>query len=457
MYSTISAWNADESLLILYAGGGTATSSTTARPTQLIRALDINPADVEQVYWDTSDPDLLYYIDGQDFIRYHVGTTEDDACTTSAACAAVVADQRRRSDVHLLGLASPRPGLRQQDVHLRHRRPTRCSGPTAVSGTPPAQVAPSGTLAYLEAGSGQILDATLNMVRSLTLQAPDNHASLGRLANGHDTWNGAVYDDGNDDASSNVGILVTWDLTSGTGGAIIGPKTGYPYPPDGHVSAMAYRQPGWIFVSTIWTGFDGTGTAPTPGLLDLENLIADTNTGDGLPRRTAPQLGQGQHRPRLLGRGAHRPEPERHARRVRQRLGQRHQRRQLRPRAAELQALTVRDSPRAATAYLEESSGLRAIALSRPSPLSPGTTPIPVNRVMRRSESFSNSSVRRRSMFAKEQEDPVRAAAVGERDPLHPLSRNPRFPNFSEGSLIFAHQVLPRLLLASHHWPIPIR
>ena len=30
----------------------------------------------------------------------------------------------------------------------------------AVGGTPPAQVAPSGTLAYLEAGTGQVLDAT---------------------------------------------------------------------------------------------------------------------------------------------------------------------------------------------------------------------------------------------------------------------------------------------------------
>jgi hypothetical protein len=145
-------------------------------------------------------------------------------------------------------------------------------GPTAVAGTPPAQVAPSGNLAYLEAGTGQILDANLKLLRSLTLQAPDNHASLGQLANGHDTWNGAVYDDGNDDASSNVGILVTWDLTDGSGGAIIGPKTGYPYPPDGHISAMAYRRPGWIFVSTY-------GDTSGKGLLDLENLIADTNTG----------------------------------------------------------------------------------------------------------------------------------------------------------------------------------
>ena len=70
----------------------------------------------------------------------------------------------------------------------------------------------------------------------------------------------------------NVGNLVTWDLTDGTGGAIIGPKTGFPYPPDGHVSAMAYRQPGWIFVSTY-------GNTSGAGLLDLENLIADTNTG----------------------------------------------------------------------------------------------------------------------------------------------------------------------------------
>jgi len=44
---------------------------------------------------------------------------------------------------------------------------------------------------------------------------------------------------------------------------------------------MAYRQPGWVFVSTIWVDhdFEGTGTPPTPGLLDIENLVANTNTG----------------------------------------------------------------------------------------------------------------------------------------------------------------------------------
>jgi hypothetical protein len=36
---------------------------------------------------------------------------------------------------------------------------------------------------------------------------------------GESSGNGAVHDDGNDDARSNVGILVTWDLTNGAGGA----------------------------------------------------------------------------------------------------------------------------------------------------------------------------------------------------------------------------------------------
>ncbi len=280
MYSTVSAWNADESLLILYQIGA-GHQLYDGKSYQPMRALEINPPDLEQVYWDTSDPDILYYVDGQTFLRYHVGTgTKDKLHDFSGLCGSSApsngGDPMFTSwDSHRLGLVCG------QKMFVYDSSTDTVMGPIATSGTPPAQVAPSGTLAYLEAGTGQIFSVPgLQLIRSLTLQAPDNHASLGQLGNGDDTWNGAVYDDGNDDAKSNVGILVTWDLATGAGGAVIGPKTGYPYPPDGHVSAMAYRQPGWVFVSTIWVGgFDGTGTPPTPGLLDLENLVANTNTG----------------------------------------------------------------------------------------------------------------------------------------------------------------------------------
>jgi len=282
MYTTISAWNADESRLILYAGGGVGHQLYDGKTYQLIRRLDINPADLEQVYWDTSDPDVFYYTDDQAFIRYHVASDRKETLHDFTSLCGSSAPSNG-SDPMFTSWDSRRLGLtcgQKMFIYDWSTDTVLGPAPTPANGTPPAQVAPSGILSFLEAGTGQILDPTFAVVRSLGLQAPDNHASLGRLANGHDTWNGTVYDDGNDDASSNVGVLATWDLTDGTGGAIIGPKTGYPYPPDAHVSAMAYRQPGWIFVSTYFVnGFDGTGMAPTPGLLDLENLIADTNTG----------------------------------------------------------------------------------------------------------------------------------------------------------------------------------
>ena len=49
MYSTISAWNADESYLILYQVGS-GHRLYDGHTYQFIRALDIKPADIEQVY-----------------------------------------------------------------------------------------------------------------------------------------------------------------------------------------------------------------------------------------------------------------------------------------------------------------------------------------------------------------------------------------------------------------------
>ena len=51
------------------------------------------------------------------------------------------------------------------------------------------QVAPSGNLAFLER---QGRDASLNTLRTLALGNPYEHASLGRLPSGHDTYNGSA-------------------------------------------------------------------------------------------------------------------------------------------------------------------------------------------------------------------------------------------------------------------------
>ncbi|MGH9318589.1 MAG: hypothetical protein ACRD3V_01680, partial [Vicinamibacteria bacterium] len=75
MYSTTSAWNADESLMILYHVGA-GHRLYDGRTYQFIRYLDIRPADLEQVYWSTTNPNVLHYVDRKTLIRYDVVSGE---------------------------------------------------------------------------------------------------------------------------------------------------------------------------------------------------------------------------------------------------------------------------------------------------------------------------------------------------------------------------------------------
>ena len=89
LYSTVSAWNADESRLILY-HVGIGHELYDGHTYRFIRVLDITPADIEQVYWHTSDPDVLFYVTGNQLIRYHVGSGLRETVHTFQFCSSPV-------------------------------------------------------------------------------------------------------------------------------------------------------------------------------------------------------------------------------------------------------------------------------------------------------------------------------------------------------------------------------
>lgn len=69
-YPTAMAWNCDDSYFVLYAPGETAQAGGQqgwalydGKTYAFIKFLDINPADIEQFYWDHTDPATLRYID----------------------------------------------------------------------------------------------------------------------------------------------------------------------------------------------------------------------------------------------------------------------------------------------------------------------------------------------------------------------------------------------------------
>jgi hypothetical protein len=267
LYSTVSAWNADESLLILY-NVGHGHELYDGKTYQFIRALsDIHPADLEQVYWHTSDPDVFFYVDGKAFIRCHVATAQKETVTTFSFC---TGNASAGSDPMFTSFDSKRIGLACDGQSFIYDIASNQVIAKHAYAENPAQVSASGNLAWLDS-TGRVTDAQLNVVRTLDLANPLNHSTLGLSPAGVDTWYGFAFDPG-PHGDDDIGALVTFDLTTGQSRTIIGPKTGFPYPPSGHVSVMAYRKPGWAFVSTF-------GDLTGKGLLDLEVTVANTVDG----------------------------------------------------------------------------------------------------------------------------------------------------------------------------------
>jgi len=62
LYSTVQAWNKDESLMVLYRNGSRQGHYLLDGHTyQEIRQLDILPSDLEDIFWSHTDPNVLFY------------------------------------------------------------------------------------------------------------------------------------------------------------------------------------------------------------------------------------------------------------------------------------------------------------------------------------------------------------------------------------------------------------
>jgi hypothetical protein len=131
-------------------------------------------------------------------------------------------------------------------------------------------VAPSGDKVFLSFGgtSAQVRDLNGNVLRTIAGLTPHEHASLGKyVRTGHDAFFGVQFD-------YYEGLIVGADLDTGAVEVVVGPDTGWPYPPSGtHVSALTIENPQWIVASAV-------GQAPL-GQSVLENEIVLANPDSG--------------------------------------------------------------------------------------------------------------------------------------------------------------------------------
>lgn len=259
VYSTMPAWNADESYLILYVpeqGHKLFNGKTYA----YIRDLNIDTSDIEHVYWSATDADALYYPSGNALKVYHPSSdTSETLKTFSAAWVSFGGDPIYGDwSSNLFGFqsaAGPLLWWRTSGAMV--------NGP---SGTGAPQISSSG--AYYVFGQN-LYNATTNaLVRAMTINATE-HGATGRLANGDDVWVSTQFDlpDGQN------GNLIVENLSTGAVTTLIGEANGWDYPRVGtHVSAHAVKNPGWVAVSM-------TGTTEGTYYLDREIALANVNSG----------------------------------------------------------------------------------------------------------------------------------------------------------------------------------
>jgi hypothetical protein len=323
VYPTIPAWNADESLFFLYVTGDSGAVGHAlfdGKTYEFIRLLDVNPPDVEQLYWDTKNPDILYYVDNQpgtggliakgtaQLIRYHVSTSAKDVLhdfaqdiVTSGALAGCSKAtlisggedpffMSYDNDLIGLGCQLPTNGPSGSSLFLgfTYRISTGQIGATISNEATAPQALPSGraTYFYNENASTpevRVLNPVTNAVlRSLRYSGAE-HSDMLLNKLGEDVVVGAQFDGPSGDAALMMANLTTGTIKTFLTGNTQDPISGYP--PSGIlVTGKAYRNPGWVAVAMIGdpkfaSNTGGTDYMKTGTYLDQEIALVNIDTG----------------------------------------------------------------------------------------------------------------------------------------------------------------------------------
>ncbi len=278
MYSTVQAWNADESLMIVYDQSNSEHQLLNGMTYEFLRYLDdFYPNDLEQIFWDFNDPDVLYYLDGinNDFVKYTVSNqTKEVLVNLETVTTNCNGGFNMGNDVQMMSWDSDIFAFRCNNDAVYHYKISTAQltefNISDVAYTAPMP-GPSGNLFYHRTN---VYDAAGNFVLELN-ESSTEHSCLGKLANGNDAHFAIAFAQGPDGGC--IGDIIAHDMTTGNCFPIISQSQGYDYPQSGtHISALSHKntEGGWVAASMM--GYDKDGQS----LLDQELVIAKAEEGN---------------------------------------------------------------------------------------------------------------------------------------------------------------------------------
>ncbi len=277
MYSTVQAWNSDESMMILYNQSKGSHELLDGKNYQFLRYLnDVSPADLEQIFWDFNDPDIFYYPENSttDFIRYTVSTQEKETLVNIKDVSNCSGGISMGNDIQMMSWDSDVFTFRcNNEAAYAYRISTGELTPFDIDniGFTATSVAPSGNVYYHRSS---IYNSQGNSLAELN-ESSTEHSCIGQLSNGNDAHFAIAFAQGPQGGC--IGDIIAHDLTTGMCYPIISQSQGYDYPQSGtHISALAHKntEGGWVAASMV--GYDQDGQE----LLDQELVIVKAEEGN---------------------------------------------------------------------------------------------------------------------------------------------------------------------------------
>ncbi|MFS4491711.1 hypothetical protein [Maribacter sp. 2308TA10-17] len=275
MYSTIQAWNANESYMILYDQSNGVHQLLDGINYSFIRNLDdVNPDDIEQIFWDFNEPDIFFYVDrnNSDLIKYSVGSMTKETLANLRDLSNCTGNIGSGNDVQMMSWDSDVIGFRCDNSTAYYYRISTEEvvqfDIADIEYTAPMP-APSGERFY---HSQTVFGADGKNMRNLN-ESKTEHSCLGKLVGGTDAHFSIAFAEGPEGGC--LGDIIAHDLTTGECFPVISQSLGYDYPQSGtHISAVAHKNPGWIAASMV--GYDENGQT----LLDQELVLARVEKGN---------------------------------------------------------------------------------------------------------------------------------------------------------------------------------
>lgn len=274
------SWNADGSLVVLYETGTLAGIHAIYDGTNFERigALPFEPLDIEQLHWDPSRPNRLYFVEGNVLQAFDIESVNPLAGTQTAIalpepCTGELSTQLAHkpisADGQMMGLTCE--GADSIDWIALNLETGETSRAAATGRQAPIPTADGDRFVVAsEEGLISVLDATLQPT-GISFQAETSEFYVIRTDDGRDIAVTTIFS--LDDEL--VGAVIGFDLATGDAIPAVGLATDYPYPPSGVALSTSIAADGMVTVSIF-----GVANPSGQDTLDGELLLVDFNTGN---------------------------------------------------------------------------------------------------------------------------------------------------------------------------------